>query len=156
MASVMVWPSTNWRPSNCTARKVAATTERAPSLANMPLGASLSGRNFLLMAIAVLDKRASVLSPAASKSARPSWSAVSAMAVSASGTRSRASARRIRARPSALEIGYSLSRLSMAQNGGGFRRTACTQGDATRAAAAQSSACASAPRRLATTSDSVR
>jgi hypothetical protein len=62
------------------------------------------------------------------------------MAVSASGTRSRASARRIRARPSALEMGYSRSRLSMAQKGGGLSRTACTQGWAEWAAAAQSRA----------------
>ena len=100
--------------------------------------------------MAVEDKRAKVESAAPSKSARPSWSAVKAMAVSASGTRSSASARRIRARPSALEIGYSLSRLSIAQNGGGFSRTARTQGAATVAAAAQSSAPCSAARRWAT------
>ena len=69
--------------------------------------------------IALEDRRASALSALPSKSARESWSAVSAIAVSASGTRSSASASRISASPSALEIGYSLSRLSMAQNGGG-------------------------------------
>ena len=77
--------------------------------------------------------------PLASKSARPSWSAVRAIAVSASGTRSSASARRISARPSALEIGYSRSSDSMAQNGAGVSRTACTHGRAAAAAARQSS-----------------
>ena len=65
------------------------------------------------------------------------------MAVSASGTRSKASARRISARPSALEIGYSRSSDSMAQNGAGLSRTACTQGRAVRKALAQSTAPAS-------------
>ena len=78
------------------------------------------------------------------------------MAVSASGTRSKASASRINARPSALEIGYSLSRLSMAQNGGGFCLTARTQGCACCAAAAQSSAPVNTARLLATTSASRR
>ena len=128
MPSSMVWPNTNWRPNSCTARSVAATTVRAPKRVTRP-GASppapsAPGRNFLDKAMALDDSRASVESPAASKSARPSWSAVSAMAVSASGTRSKASARRISASPSALEIGYSLSRLSTAQNGGGLSRTA--------------------------------
>jgi hypothetical protein len=40
------------------------------------------------------------------------------------------SARRISARPSALEIGYSRSSDSIAQNGAGLSRTACTQGAA--------------------------
>ena len=156
IASTIVCPSTNCRPSNCTARSVAATTDRAPSLARIPVGASPSGNNFLLIAMAVLDSRASALSPAASKSARPNWSAVSAIAVSASGTRSKASASRIRAKPSALEMGYSLSRLSIAQNGGGFCRTACTQGVATWAAAAQFNARPRVPRRWATMSSSGR
>jgi hypothetical protein len=95
------------------------------------------------MAMALADRLASILcgpSPALSKAALPSWSAVSAMAVSVSGTRSRASARRISARPSAVEIGYSRSSDSIAQNGAGLSRTACTQGRAAAAAAGQSSA----------------
>ena len=155
-ASAMVWPSTNWRPSNCTARSVAATTVLAPSLPMMPEPSVAPGKKCLLIAMAVLDRRASTLSPELSKSARPSWSAVNAMAVSASGTRKSASARRIRARPSALEIGYSLSKLSMAQNGGGLSRTACTHGAATLAAAAQSSPVCTTSRRWATTSASGR
>ena len=71
------------------------------------------------------------------------------MAVSASGTRSKASARRIKANPSALEIGYSRSSDSMAQNGAGLSRTACTHGRAVRTAAGQSTAplidCISSP-----------
>lgn len=156
MASAMVCPSTNWRPSNCTARSVAATTVREPSLAMRPGGWSPSGRNFFDIAMAADDSRDSVESAVPSKSARPNWSAVSAMAVAASGTRSSASARRISARPSALEIGYSRSRLSMAQNGGGWRRTASTQGVAAAAAARQSSAPSSEASRCETTSASGR
>jgi hypothetical protein len=62
------------------------------------------------------------------------------MAVSASGTRSSASASRISASPSLPEIGYSRSRVSMAQNGGGWRRTASTHGAAAATARSQSSA----------------
>ena len=155
IASRIVWPSTNCLPSNCTARSVAATTLRAPNLPNRPLP-SLSGKNFFDKPIALDARRAMVLSPLASKSALPSWSAVKAIAVSTSGTRSSASARRISASPSALDIGYSLSRLSIAQNGGGFLRTACTQGWAICAAAAQSSAACSGVKRLATTEASGR
>ena len=161
-ASAMLWPSTNWRPSNCTARSVAATTVRAPSLAINPGSAWVaapmfgSGRKCLDMAMAVLDRRESTLLPLLSKSARPNWSAVSAIAVSASGTRSSASASRISASPSALEMGYSRSRLSMAQNGGGLSRTACTQGAAMRAAAAQSSTWCTLCRHCVTTSTSGR
>ena len=92
----------------------------------------------------------------ASKSARPSWSAVSAIAVSTSGTRSRASARRIRARPSALEIGYSRSSDSMAQNGAGLSRTDSTQGRPARITCAQSSSPASVASADSTTSTSGR
>ena len=102
------------------------------------------------------DRRAMVESAAPSKSARPSWSAVSATAVSASGTRNRASAKRIKANPSALEMGYSFSRLSIAQKGGGFLRTDCTHGAAMTAAAAQSIAPSSMRNRWATTSASGR
>jgi hypothetical protein len=123
-------PSTNWRPSNCTARSVAATTERAPSRATRPGASPSAGSQRLLSAMAAEDRRAITASDAPSKSARPNWSAVSAMAVSVSGTRSSASARRIRARPSSLLMGYSVSRRSMAQKGGGFSRTARTQGRA--------------------------
>jgi hypothetical protein len=63
---------------------------------------------------------------------------VSAIAVSASGTRSSASARRINASPSALLIGYSRSSDSSAQNGAGLSRTACTQGAAAATTAGQS------------------
>jgi hypothetical protein len=74
---------------------------------------SPSGRKRLDSAMALADRLASMrCGPSAaslSKSARPSWSAVNAIAVSASGTRSSASASRIRARPSALLIGYSRS-----------------------------------------------
>ena len=83
--------------------------------------------------MALADRLASMRcgpSPGASNSALPSWSAVSAMAVSASGTRSSASARRISASPSALEIGYSRSSDSIAQKGAGVSRTPCTQGAA--------------------------
>ena len=155
-ASPISCPRTNCRPSNCTARSVAATTVRAPSLPSRPSSVRPEpvegpGRNFFDIAMAVCERRDSAPSVALSKSARPNWSAVSAIAVSASGTRSSASARRIRARPSALEIGYSLSRLSMAQNGGGCLRTASTQGRATRTAAGQSSASCSDCRRCPTT-----
>ena len=50
----------------------------------------------------------------------------------------------------ALEMGYSLSKLSIAQNGGGLSRTACTQGAACWAALAQSSAPCRAPSRRVT------
>ena len=141
IASWMLRPSTNWRPSSCTARTVAATTVCAPSRLNRPLSASASGRNFFDSAMALADRLASILCgppEPASNAALPSWSAVSAIAVSVSGTRSSASARRISASPSALEIGYSRSSDSMAQNGGGLSRTACTQGRARRAADGQS------------------
>ena len=63
-----------------------------------------------------------------SKLARPSWSAVSAMAVAESGTQ-----QRLGEATSAREaFGFGdrifLSRLSIAQNGGGFSRTAATHG----------------------------
>ena len=63
---------------------------------------------------------------------------MSAIAVSASGTRNSASANRINARPSALLIGYSRNNDSSAQNGAGRSRTACTQGLATAITAGQS------------------
>ena len=63
---------------------------------------------------------------------------MSAIAVSASGTRSNASASRISASPSALLMGYSRSSDSSAQNGAGWSRTACTQGVATAITAGQS------------------
>ena len=159
MAWAMLWPSTNWRPSNCTARNVAATTVCAPRrpIKPLPLAAPCaSGKKCLDRAMAARDKRASTWSPACAKSARPSWSAVRAMAVSVSGTRSSASARRIRARPSALEIGYSCNKLSMAQNGAGWSRTVCTQGAASCVAAAQSSLSCKLRRRSATISASGR
>ena len=81
MASLMSCPSTNWRPSNCTARSVAATTVRAPSWPSRPASCCAWGSSFLDMAMALCDKRASAPSASWSKSARPSWSAVSAMAV---------------------------------------------------------------------------
>jgi len=138
-------PSTNWRPSSWIARTVAPTTVCAPRRFSRPLSASFSGRNFFDSAIALADRFASILCGppwpfAASKSALPSWSAVSAIAVCASGTRSNASARRINANPSALEIGYSRSSDSIAQNGAGLSRTACTHGRAVRTAAGQSTA----------------
>ena len=74
--------------------------------------------------MAALESLDSTWSPPSAKSARPNWSAVKAMAVSMSGMRSSASANRIKAKPSALEMGYSLSKLSIAQNGGGLSRTA--------------------------------
>ena len=150
-ADSIVSPRTNCLPSSATARSVAATTVRAPSLAIKP-GSWLAsvGKKCLLMPMAADDKRASTASPLPSKSARPSWSAVRAMAVSVSGTRSSASASRISAKPSALEMGYSLSKLSIAQNGGGLSRTACTQGAACWAALAQSSAPCRAPSRRVT------
>jgi hypothetical protein len=132
MASSMCRPSTNCRPSSCSARTVAATTVLLPRRVSRPPSASPSGRNFFDSAIALLDRlartRCGLPSGASPKSARPSWSAVSAIAVSASGTRSSASARRISARPSALVIGYSRSSDSIAQNGAGVRRTPSTHG----------------------------
>jgi hypothetical protein len=50
------------------------------------------------------------------------------MAVAESGTRNKASAKRIKANPSGFEIGYSLSSVSIAQNGGGSERTPSTHG----------------------------
>ena len=132
-ASSMVWPSTNWRPSNWIARTVAATTVCAPRRASRPGVAFALGQE----ALRQRDRAGRQAAPARgagcrsahrSKSARPSWSAVSAIAVSASGTRSSASASRISARPSALEIGYSRSSDSIAQNGAGASRTACDPG----------------------------
>ncbi len=142
IASPIVRPSTNWRPSNWIARTVAATTVFAPSRFSSPAGLSPSGRKLLDRAIALAERLASMRcgpsASLASKSARPSWSAVSAIAVSASGTRSSASASRIRARPSALEIGYSCSSDSIAQNGAGWARTPSTHGRATPITAGQS------------------
>ncbi len=140
----MVRPSTNWRPSNWIARTVAATTVFAPRRLSRPPSPSAPGRNFLDSEMALAEMPASILcgpstTESASNSARPSWSAVSAIAVSTSGTRSSASASRIRARPSALEIGYSRSSDSIAQNGAGLSRTASTQGRPARITWAQSS-----------------
>ncbi len=137
-------PSTNWRPSSWIARTVAATTVFAPRRSSNPGGSPTSGNQRLANPIALDDSAASRRcgespSPSPAKSARPNWSAVSAIAVSASGTRSSASARRISARPSALLIGYSRSSDSSAQNGAGLSRTACTHGAAWAAAADQSS-----------------
>ena len=136
-------PSTNWRPKRPIARTVAATTVFAPSRCSTPPSFSASGRNFFDSEIALADRLASMrCGPSAlwlSKSARPSWSAVRATAVCASGTRSRASASRIKARPSALLIGYSRSSDSMAQNGAGLARTPSTQGRARSITAGQSS-----------------
>ena len=110
---------------------------------NRPGGFSPSGRKRLDSAIALADRLANMrCGPSAvltSKSARPSWSAVSAIAVSASGTRSSASASRISANPSAVEIGYSCSSDSIAQNGAGCARTPSTQGRAAATTAGQSS-----------------
>ena len=160
----MFWPSTNWRPSSWIARTVAATTVLAPRRCSRPARwpvASSPGSIFFdsSMACAARWLISAWSWPSwvcAAKSARPSWSAVSASAVSVSGTRSSASARRISARPSALEIGYSRSSDSIAQNGAGCLRTVSTHGVPSAMTAAQSSRPCSSASSRATCCDSSR
>jgi hypothetical protein len=66
-ASSIVCPSTNCLASNCTARKVPATTVFAPSLPSIPGGCAASGSVFFESAITEFESRAIAPSPVPSK-----------------------------------------------------------------------------------------